>query len=400
MKTKQEIQIELLQEIDEICSKNNLKYIFVGVNALNAYLNHTIKNNSRVVSIAMTQGDIDRFCEIVEKSNNKDRYVEGIFNNPDYLPLYVSYGNENTTEFHMIARNKNKHLGICVRIYPIRKSVSLNGERIPTFDKRLSKERRMRVIMNKTIVNKKFILGKIGLKVWKGAYALTGGGKRYYSKVKKNIYIDKWEDIQNYCKVRIMNRNIESKYLKELGTVEFDGIELPIPKDADAYFTEIFGEDFRDRKIKVINAPIRVILDTEIGYKQIIEENKDLLDEAKATREEVMWQRLKVYREKVAVDNVWKLVKMTNRQINLKELYSENIDDLLAYDLDDEEQLEEVYEELRPAIGSLKRYSRIGMTFSIDPKTDALIEKVLIKRGNAKLLNKIKKLSKKEYFVE
>ena len=106
MKTKQEIQIELLQEIDEICSKNNLKYIFVGINALNAYLNHTIKNNNRVVSIAMTQGDIDRFCEIVEKSGNKDRYVEGIFNNPNYLPLYVVYGNENTTEFHMIARNK------------------------------------------------------------------------------------------------------------------------------------------------------------------------------------------------------------------------------------------------------------------------------------------------------
>ena len=143
-----------------------------------------------------------------------------------------------------------------------------------------------------------------------------------------------------------------------------------------------------------------MILDTEISYKQIIEENKDLLDEAKATREEVMWQRLKAYKEKVAVDNVWKLVKMTNRQINLKELYGENIDDLLAYDLDDEEQLEEVYEELRPAIGSLRRYSRIGMTFSIDPKTDALIEKVLIKRGNEKLLNKIKKLSKKEYFVE
>ena len=400
MKTKQEIQIELLQEIDEICSKNNLKYIFVGVNALNAYLNHTIKNNSRVVSIAMTQGDIDRFCEIVEKSNNKDRYVEGIFNNPDYLPLYVSYGNENTAEFHMIARNKNKHLGICVRIYPIRKSVTLDGERIPTFDKRLSKERKMRVIMNKTIVNKKFFLGKYGLKVWKGAYALTGGGKRYYNKIKKNIYIDKWEDIQNYCKVHIINRNIETKYLKELGTVEFDGIELAIPKDADAFFTEIFGEDFRDRKIKVVNTPMRVILDTEIGYKQIIEENKDLLDEAKATREEVMWQRLKAYKEKVAVDNVWKLVKMTNRQINLKELYGENIDDLLAYDLDDEEQLEEVYEELRPAIGSLKRYSRIGMTFSIDPKTDALIEKVLIKRGNTKLLNKIKKLSKKEYFVE
>ena len=30
MKTKQEIQLELLQEVDEICSHNNLKYIFAG----------------------------------------------------------------------------------------------------------------------------------------------------------------------------------------------------------------------------------------------------------------------------------------------------------------------------------------------------------------------------------
>ena len=400
MKTKQEIQIELLKEIDEICSKNNLKYIFVGINALNAYLNHTIKNNNRVVSIAMTQGDIERFCEIVEKLGNKDRYVEGIFNNPNYLPLYVVYGNENTTEFHMIARNKNKHHGICVRIYPIRRYEDWEGNRIRQFGKRLSKERRIRNFMNKTIVNKKFIFINAGLKVARGAYSLTGGGKRYYKEVKKNYFIDKWEDIQDYAKVRIINRNVETSLLKELGTMEFDGIQVLIPKDINAYFTEIFGEDFRERKIKVVKNPMRVVLDTEIGYEQIMKETKDLIDEAKATREDVMWQRLKVYNEKVTVDNVWNLVKMTNRQINLREIYSESIDDLLKYDLDDEEQLEEVYDELRPAIGSLRRYSRLGMTFSIDPKTDALIEEVLTKRGNLKLLSRIKELAKKEYFIE
>ena len=40
------------------------------------------------------------------------------------------------------------------------------------------------------------------------------------------------------------------------------------------------------------------------------------------------------------------------------------------------------------------------MTFSIDPKTDDLIERVLIKRGDKKLVDEIKKLEKKEYFVE
>ena len=190
MKTKQEIQLELLQEIDQICSQNNLKYIFAGISALNAYLNHTIKKDNRIVSLAMTQGDIDRLCEIVEKENRKDRYIEGIFNNPNYLPLYVTYGNENTAEFHMIARNKNKHHGINIRIYPIRKTVALDGKRIVGYTPRLSKEKKVREFMNKTIENKKFWFVKGGLKAINGAYELTGGSKRYYNKLKSNTFIE------------------------------------------------------------------------------------------------------------------------------------------------------------------------------------------------------------------
>ena len=46
---------------------------------------------------------------------------------------------------------------------------------------------------------------------------------------------------------------------------------------------------------------MRVILDTEVGYKEIMGEVGDLIKEAKATREEVMWGRLKAYNEKIAV---------------------------------------------------------------------------------------------------
>ena len=400
MKTKQEIQLELLQEVDEICSQNNLKYIFAGISALNAYLNHTIKKDNRLVSLAMTQGDIDRFCEIVEKENRKDRYVEGIFNNPNYLPLYVTYGNENTAEFHMIARNKNKHHGINIRIYPIRKTVALDGKRIVGYTPRLSKEKKVREFMNKTIENKKFWFVKGSLKAINGAYELTGGSKRYYNKLKNNTFIDKWEDIQNYSRVAFINKGIESHILKEIGRLEFDGISLCVPKDIDAYFTEVYGEDFKERKIKPKGQSMRVILDTEVSYKEIMGEVGDLIKEAKATREEVMWGRLKAYNEKVAIDNVWKLVKMTDRQLFLRDMFKEKTDELLKYDLNNEMELEELYEELSPAIGSLRRYSKIGMTFSIDPKTDDLIERVLIKRGDKKLVDEIKKLKKKEYFVE
>ena len=254
--------------------------------------------------------------------------------------------------------------------------------------------------MNKTIENRKFWFVKGGLKAINGAYELAGGSKRYYNKLKNNTFIDKWEDIQNYSRVAFINKGIEANILKEIGRLEFDGISLCVPKDIDAYFSEVYGEDFKERKIKPKGQNMRVILDTEVSYKEIMGEVGDIIKEAKATREEVMWGRLKAYNEKIAIDNVWKLVQMTDRQIFLQDMFKEKTDELLKYDLNNELELETLYEELSPAIGSLRRYSKIGMTFSIDPKTDDLIERVLIKRGDKKLVDEIKKLEKKEYFVE
>ena len=73
MKSKQEIQLELLREIDDICSKNNLRYIMVDQKALYAYLNRTLDDDYRMVAVAMTQGDIDRFCQICINENNEDK---------------------------------------------------------------------------------------------------------------------------------------------------------------------------------------------------------------------------------------------------------------------------------------------------------------------------------------
>ena len=126
MKSKQDIQLELLAEIDDICSKNGLKYILIGQTALNAYLNHTVKNGTRMMSVAMTMGDMDRFCEIIENEYSDDRYVEGMFNNPKFNPSFINYGNKNTTYFNMVYLDNNIHNGIEVRIYPIRKHAELD----------------------------------------------------------------------------------------------------------------------------------------------------------------------------------------------------------------------------------------------------------------------------------
>ena len=400
MKTKQDIQLELLQEIDEISSQNGLKYILIGRNALNVYHNHTIKEGPRLVGVAMTQGDIDRFCKIIEEKYSENRYVEGIFNNPHFIPFYVTYGNKNTANFHMVNLKRNKYYGIRIRIYPIIRSMKKDGTPIKGWTRRLSKERKFRKLINKRIDNPKYWYMKTGLNVLNGAYSVTGGSKRYYKNVKRNIFIDKWEDIQDYEMVRISKKQISSTHFKELEKTDVDGIKLYMPKNQDAFFTELYGENFKEIPIKAKKQKMRVVEDTERSYEEIYEETKDILEEMRCTYEEIVWTRRKAKKEKTAVANLWHLVKMTNKQFELRQFFDENLDNFLKYDMDDEEQLLELYEELKPAISPLRRYSKYGMTFSISPEADELIKNVLIKTGRGKLVEKIEEIAKKQYFVE
>ena len=91
---------------------------------------------------------------------------------------------------------------------------------------------------------------------------------------------------------------------------------------------------------------------------------------------------------------------MTDKQLVYKEFFENNIGRLSALNLNDEEQLNQAYIEITPVVSTLKKYSKYGMTFSIDSKSDKLIEDVLLAKGNKKLVKKLKNISQKQYYVE
>lgn len=400
MKSKSDVQLQLLKELDEICNENNLTYILIGFNSLNAFRNHTIKNGPRITAVAMTQGDIDRFCKIVEEKYSETRYIEGLNNNSRYGPYNFSYGDKNTTDFHVIQLNRNKHHGINIRLYPIRRAAKLNGEPIDNWTPRLLKERKIRKFINKRVENNRFRYMKYGLSGLHAAYSLTGGGKRYYKEIRRNSFIDKWEDIQNYSLVRMGNNELSTKFFKGVEKYDVDGLSIPFPLHIDEYFTEVYGDDYKEVIINPATQRVRDIVDTEFGYDEILGETKDILKEIRSIHEEIIWERRKFENEKTAVNNVWNLVEMTDDQINFINFFEEYDGDLTKYNLDDEKEFHKLHGILSPVIDSLRFYSRRGMTFSVNPTVDKLVEDVLIKDGEQDLVNEIKNISKKEYFVE
>ncbi len=390
MKSKIDIQLELLAEIEEICSQNNLNYVLFEVDGLNPF--HTLKKeNPGFISIAMTQGDIERFSKIIEE-NHKSRYVEGTFNNPRYDPIYVSYGNKNTTEIPILELSHKKNYGIEIIIHPINKSVNSDGSRIQA-DKRLSKEKKIRTTLNKRIENPKFWYIKTGMAVLNGAYSIAGGGKGYYKKLMKNIGIDSWDEIQNYSEVNINEFDINVKKLDDLQAINANGIDIRVPKDTEDFFIKRIENDNREYDNNTI-------IDTEIGYEEVLNETEDIIKEAKGENEEIAWIKVKAKDEQSTIQKVWQLVEMTNIQVQYIDYFKDKSDKLSKLDLNNKNDFDEVYDELKPVITDLKKYAKMDLTFTVNDKIDRLIEEVLTKKGDNDFLQKIKTLQNKEYLIE
>ena len=360
MNIRQDIQLKLLQEIDEICSQNNLSYILIGKNSLNAYLNHTIKNASQVTSIAMPLGDMERLFDIIEMNYSKNRYVERFIKN-DILH-YIAYGSRNTTDLNIFNVNNKDNFGIHIRISPIYPLDISKKEEHPNF-------------------------------ILKRIYRYMGLNRHRY-------HPDDWDDIQNFSQVRISKTEFDSKLFSTIDKIEVDGIRLAIPHDADGFFTQIFGKDYRDIEIKPSMINEKQIIRTNKPFASVLNEIEDIIIEANELNDEIKESSSKIKKDKRSVLRLWTLVQMTDEQVRFIDYFKDKTDYLFTLDLNDEKEYDELYNELKPVIDSLKKYSKYGMTFSIDEKTDSLIEKILIMENEKRLINRIRGLSEKEYFVE
>ncbi|WP_295616998.1 hypothetical protein [uncultured Methanobrevibacter sp.] len=286
MKTKKDVQLELLKEVDEISSKKDLNYILTGLNTLNAYRNHTIKKGPISVFVAMTEGDLERFCKIIEEEH-EDRYVEGRFNNPNHKETYVFYGNRNTAEFNMLKSDDSLYNGISIQITPISLSKS-----------------------KKNVARKK-VFGRI-----KSLIRNDEDDKRF---------LDKWKDMQDYRLVKIINKEYDVDIFKEIEKVNVDGIDLAFPKDNESYFKKMYGKNFNSRKINEKTQPNHILIDANRSYEEVMEEIGDLVIESRNNSNEIKKEREIAIEDYNIIINNWNLVEMTNDSLSLENILKKTL---------------------------------------------------------------------------
>lgn len=109
-----------MDEITEICQKENLSYILALETATYAEKNNKFNDDRYHFKIMMPYNDIVKLEKYVEKNLSDKRFIESWRNNPMLRQMKFRYVDKGTLLYDTGSPEYHNALGICVTIYPAR----------------------------------------------------------------------------------------------------------------------------------------------------------------------------------------------------------------------------------------------------------------------------------------
>lgn len=234
------VQVDILKEVSSVCEKLNVKFFMVHGSLLG-----TIRNNSFVpddddIDIALFREDYEKFCVEAPKLLKEKYFVQTNKTDAKYPMEFAKVRDCDTTYVIENSRKLPINHGIYIDVFPIdyafTKKVKLKTLKYKLLNLRISSI----LELGKTSFIRKCacLLAKIiypswGKAVEKRNKLLTG------EKINDNVMITGG---------KLKERSIP--YLWFDGAIEsvFEGVKVYIPKNYDAYLTQIYG-DYKNRTL-------------------------------------------------------------------------------------------------------------------------------------------------------
>lgn len=405
---KKDIYLGLIKDVHDICKENGITYFLHGKPAVSVYLDKNIAGTQKVVEVAMTQGDAERFQRIVEqkleKGELKNRYIESSLNNAKFKGNYVMFGDLNTVEIDLSEWNatKSRHIihnciHLNIRFIDKEKTIIQNAKK----KKKLISNRYMKKI------HKVLNIDLCGWSLWYlriTAFVMNSllrliRGKDYqlkeYNDRKQLYYIDSWKDLGNYETVSIGKHKFDSSIFNSIVEIAVDNICVNIPGDFEQYATQIYGSEWKN----VVEKKEGSFTNTYMSYDEFMN-NKEIqnrIQSVRKKREAVFNTRKNAYFLRRKIHTVKKIVLMSKDKVDFTEQYLDEKEHIMS--LSFEKDYEELKEIFQPLINSMLRLERRNIAYSVDSDIDNILFEILRKEGYGKQVKHIQRLQNKEYFT-
>ncbi len=249
------VELDLLQQLMNICESNNIKYYASGGTLLGACRHAGFIPWDDDIDIAMPRKEFIRFCDIAAKTLRDPYFLQTEKTDPGFNKTFARVINTKTTaipEYNLHSDLKTKQ-GIWIDVFPMDVLPDELNER-NRYIKELSVLHRkvwaygMYSNRYKKTVQKETLIKKLRF--------ITGPVLKFLSEKARvgNPYCYKWEKIaQKYCDYNYQeignlwfygkqeNTVFNSAYYKELTVKPFEIFNLPVPANYDAVLTKRYG---------------------------------------------------------------------------------------------------------------------------------------------------------------
>lgn len=303
--------LELLEEIDDICKKNNISYSLYGKTAVSAITKHTIEDDC--ARIIMHNDDFTKLCKAMSKERLYTRTFDSMYNNPSYMDYSARYCNSETTNISLDQKANTFMSGIYVEILPIRNEENTKFQHFKYRFWEHGWEKHFCSIVN--VESFKYLLPVPIVNIMK----LTGSNK-----ISRNIF-EKLSNghkgkITSRCSIKGFNETLENfSYdpLKKVKSVEIDGKSFSISTKIESILDKLFNYDWRNQMPKEEKDNI-VLLDTSCKqFSRTLTRNKNIFKRYFRRKSKHMF----IYKFSNKYDRqkkqIWSLAKRTGTRARL-----------------------------------------------------------------------------------
>ena len=232
-------ELIILDEIDRICKKYNIKYYLAFGTALGAVRHKGFIPWDDDIDIHMLNNDLKKFKEICKKELSDKFYLQDKLTDKYYYNYWTKIGLENTTWMPK-KRIVDCKYGACIDVFPMfpMKNTKREQKRINKYTKLLLITSAKYYVLN----NKNQNYSKIKKLVHKIISNKLNNCLYQYAMNKLDIKDDKYDTIVITSISKDRNIYFDKDVIIGNKTLEFEKRNLPVVNNLDKYLTTFYGD--------------------------------------------------------------------------------------------------------------------------------------------------------------
>ena len=264
-----QIELDIVEKIDEICRKHNLKYSLAGGSLLGAVRHKGFIPWDDDIDIVMLRDSYNKFLDIAEKEFPEPYFVQYYKTEKGYYYGHAQIRNSNTTAITKGDANNNFNHGIFVDIFPL-DNIPDDQDEKEKFLKKVTRKKKVISIIPRGNLWLKIVLKKIWIKI---------------RNIDKEIetfekFIQKYDNIETKQVGALGFRQEEFKYekkwLEEIRDVKFEYLNLMGSTYYDEWLKRQYGNYLEIPKDKNGTLHGNMFFDTKKSYKYYLKNIKEI----------------------------------------------------------------------------------------------------------------------------